>query len=210
MSNLPKETIDKIKNDAHKYLDALGRNLINRSEQVDLYNAYIAGVTEWAGKAQGLVEALEAIVAWEGPTLINWPIIERARAALGWKTRLNDYESGATEYAIKLHQAEQEIKYLRGDIEVRDYDIKEYNKEIKELKQWKKEATELLQPILDYGQSKESGILVGGHITKIVLERCKQYQAARALLEKFISRHEGGLLPDRFLYNEIKTFLDGK
>jgi len=33
---------------------------------------------------------------------------------------------------------------------------------------------------------------------------------ARALLEKFISRHEGGLLPDRFIYNEIKTFLDGK
>lgn len=30
-----------------------------------------------------------------------------------------------------------------------------------------------------------------------------------ALLEKFISRHEAGLLPDRFIYNEIKTFLDG-
>jgi hypothetical protein len=37
----------------------------------------------------------------------------------------------------------------------------------------------------------------------------KAYQA-RALLEKFISRHEAGLLPDRFIYNEIKTFLDGK
>jgi hypothetical protein len=33
---------------------------------------------------------------------------------------------------------------------------------------------------------------------------------ARTLLEKVIYRHEGGLLPDRFLYNEIKQFLDGK
>lgn len=32
----------------------------------------------------------------------------------------------------------------------------------------------------------------------------------RALLEKFISRHEAGLLPDRFIYDEIKTYLDGK
>jgi hypothetical protein len=29
------------------------------------------------------------------------------------------------------------------------------------------------------------------------------------LLKKFIERHEAGLLPDRFIYNEIKTFLDG-
>lgn len=41
------------------------------------------------------------------------------------------HEVCATEYAIKLHQVEQENKVLNGDIEVRDYDIKEYNKEIK-------------------------------------------------------------------------------
>jgi hypothetical protein len=34
-------------------------------------------------------------------------------------------------------------------------------------------------------------------------------QVSRALFEKFISRHEAGLLPDAFIYNEIKTFLDG-
>lgn len=38
----------------------------------------------------------------------------------------------------------------------------------------------------------------------------QENEKARSLLEKFISRHEGGLLPDRFIYNEIKTFLDGK
>jgi hypothetical protein len=37
----------------------------------------------------------------------------------------------------------------------------------------------------------------------------EKYLEARALLSKFISRHEAGLLPDRFVYNEIKTFLDG-
>lgn len=34
-------------------------------------------------------------------------------------------------------------------------------------------------------------------------------QQAEKLLAKFISRHEAGLLPDTFIYNEIKTFLDG-
>jgi hypothetical protein len=33
---------------------------------------------------------------------------------------------------------------------------------------------------------------------------------ATRLLEKVVFPHEGGLLPDRLLYNEIKTFLDGK
>jgi len=42
-----------------------------------------------------------------------------------------------------------------------------------------------------------------------VTEYAKKLHQARALLEKVIYRHEGGLLPDRFIYNEIKTFLDG-
>lgn len=99
------------------------------------------------------------------------------------------HEAGATEYATKLHQAEQEIA---------------------QLKQWKAEASELLTPILDYGQTKEANIRYGDSITRVVLERCKQYETARTLLLKFISRHEAGLLPDMFIYKEIKTFLDGK
>lgn len=98
------------------------------------------------------------------------------------------HEAGATEYAIELQQVKQENK---------------------ELKQWKAESSALLNPILDYGQSKEAGIPLGESITAVVLERCKQYDTARTLLEKFISRHEAGLLPDRFIYEEIKTFLDG-
>lgn len=36
-----------------------------------------------------------------------------------------------------------------------------------------------------------------------------KHNAARALLEKFISRHEACFVVDKELYNEIKTFLDG-
>ena len=35
-----------------------------------------------------------------------------------------------------------------------------------------------------------------------------RHDTYRTLIEKVISRHEAGLLPDRLLYNEIKTFLD--
>jgi len=118
-------------------------------------------------------------------------------------------------------KATMAMDFLSNDESVTVYELKgykngwvagatEFAKEIKELKQWKKEAIELLQPILDYGQSKEAGIPLGENITKVVLERCKQAKAARTLLKQFISRHEAGLLPDMFIYNEIKTFLDGK
>jgi flagellar hook-basal body complex protein FliE len=38
----------------------------------------------------------------------------------------------------------------------------------------------------------------------------QENEKARTLLQKFITRHEAGLLPDRFIYDEIKQFLDGK
>jgi hypothetical protein len=93
-----------------------------------------------------------------------------------------------TEYAKKLHQADQEIA---------------------QLKQWKKEATELLNPILEYGQSKEAGIPLGGNITSVVLERCKQVDTARTLLTEVLVMNEmWGDLPGEFI-NKVKTFLDG-
>jgi hypothetical protein len=69
-----------------------------------------------------------------------------------------DWKNGATEYANKLHQAQQEF----------------------------------------------------GKVSTMFLDLDAKHEQARALLQKFISRHEAGLLPDRFIYNEIKTFLDGK
>jgi hypothetical protein len=92
-----------------------------------------------------------------------------------------------TEYASKLHQEQQENA---------------------QLKQWKKEAQELLNPILDYGQSKEAGIPLGESITVVVLERCKRFENAGKLFKKIIDLYD--LTPEDDLYNEIKTFLDGK
>lgn len=103
-------------------------------------------------------------------------------------SRREGFMDGATEYATKLHTVEQENT---------------------QLKQWKKEAAELVNPIFSYGQSKEANIPLGESIINVILERCKKFDAARTLLEKFKSRHEAGLLPDRFIYDEIKTFLDG-
>jgi len=77
--------------------------------------------------------------------------------------------AGATEYAISLHQVEQENA---------------------QLKQWKSEAAELLNPILEYGQSKEAGIPLGKSITNTVLERCKKAAALQAKCD----RHEDALM----------------
>lgn len=54
-----------------------------------------------------------------------------------------------------------------------------------------------------YRQGFEDGYDSGGGRYALKL------QQAEKLLAKFISRHEAGLLPDTFIYNEIKTFLDG-
>lgn len=103
------------------------------------------------------------------------------------------YENGhfdcATEYALKLYLAQQEIA---------------------ELKQWKRETTEIFSPIIEYGQSKEAGISLGKSITETVLQRCKNYDKVFTLLEKFFSYYKNNMLVDEGLYNEIKTFLDGK
>jgi hypothetical protein len=104
----------------------------------------------------------------------------------------NGMEAGAisagTHFAEKLHQANQEIA---------------------ELKQWKSEAAILLNPILEYGQSKEAGVPLGESITSVLLERCKQAQVANALLTEVLVMNEmWGDLPGEFI-NKVKTFLDG-
>lgn len=101
-------------------------------------------------------------------------------------------ELGATAYAATAYQAQQENESL---------------------KRWKDEATTLLNPILDYGQSKEANIPLGESITDTVLERCKRYDIARTLLEKAM-RWEGAIMGetenDLMTFTEIKTFLDGE
>jgi hypothetical protein len=103
--------------------------------------------------------------------------------------------AGATEYAAKLLDCDKVNAALE--------------EKVRGLEEWKSQAMYLLDPLYEYGD-KSKEIKLGESITTFILNRCEKYEAARALLEKFISRHEAGLLPDRFIYDEIKTFLDGK
>jgi hypothetical protein len=47
-------------------------------------------------------------------------------------------------------------------------------------------------------------------ITNLYLETDGKLLNAKELLNEVVSRHEAGLLPDRFIYEKIKSFLDGK
>lgn len=93
------------------------------------------------------------------------------------------WKAGATEYATKLQQAQQEIESLTN-----------------QLKNHGKVADENMKLLRQENEDKD--LLIEMYNVK--------HNTARALLSKFISRHEAGLLPDRFLYDEIKKFLDGK
>jgi post-segregation antitoxin (ccd killing protein) len=92
----------------------------------------------------------------------------------------------ATEYASKLHRAQQEIEQLKG---------------------WKMEAAELLAQIHAYVHKNMEVSLGRCHI-KAVINRCKQFEQASALLEKLVSNQHVFILPEQ-IENEIKTFLDG-
>jgi hypothetical protein len=112
-----------------------------------------------------------------GQCAINNSVVDRLKKLITFtqgkvavlKAENNKLRKGATEYATKLHHAQQEIESLTNQL--------------------KGHA----------GVSNENMKLLQ-----------RENDKARTLLEKFISRHEAGLPPDRFIYNEIKTFLDGK
>jgi hypothetical protein len=158
-----------------------------------------------------------------------------------WPLRLGEHSDTwhtkkfkKVEYANKLLQAQQEIESLtnqlkkQNEVQVENMKVMraESEKAYDELKRWKEEAKELLQPIWDFadkklgvplGESKVNAVMKYIQQTDKVLALYKQadktnsnlIENAVTLLEKFISRHEAGLLPDMFIYNEIKTFLDG-
>jgi len=88
---------------------------------------------------------------------------------------------GATEYATKLQLCEGV-----------------YN-------QVKEELSRTINKLIQAEQENQN---LKDQIEKYVLDGRDRDFKGRALLEKVVYRHEGGLLPDRFIYNEIKTFLD--
>lgn len=101
-----------------------------------------------------------------------------------------EIDNKAGEYADQMHG------YVGDDIHVgyiasaTEYATKLYPVE--------QENKKLIQVLLETEQAKRD-------------ELQKAFETARAFLEKVISRHEGVLIiTDPDLYNEIKTFLDGK
>lgn len=91
--------------------------------------------------------------------------------------------------------------YLEGAL----HEAERAQEEIEQLKRWKMEAVELLTQIHSYVH-KNMEVSLGQCNVKLVIDRCKQYETACAILEKAIAMDE---IRDHDLMNEIKTFLDG-
>lgn len=68
---LPQGTIDKIKADAKHYMDVFVKGSVKYEDILpnDISDAHKAGATEWAGMAQVLVEALEAMKTINASTM---------------------------------------------------------------------------------------------------------------------------------------------
>jgi hypothetical protein len=109
------------------------------------------------------------------------------------------YEAGATEYATKLQQEQQENIALRKKVAELENDIYEgkgqiesldlaamrqselvqrQQLEIDNLKLWQKEAMDLLNPLFAYGAGSKE-IKLGQCITAFILDRLKRYDALR-------------------------------
>jgi len=65
MSHLPQETIDKIKAEAERYAELFKHGEAYRKP------AYADGATEWAGKANPVIDALEQIQNSPTPYTVN-------------------------------------------------------------------------------------------------------------------------------------------
>ena len=110
---------------------------------------------------------------------------------------------GATEYAIKLHQAEEESKRLiRVLLETEQAKRDELGSKLHQAEQEIEYNGNEIQRL--------RGVVSKHKCGRTYNEQKGAIEKMRYLLEKFISRHEAGLLPDRLLYNEIKQFLDGQ
>ena len=108
----------------------------------------------------------------------------------GYNAGLRDM---ATEYATKLHEAQEEIEKLES---------------------WKRQALEILNPLLDYADKQH--LKLGSNKTEYILQRCKDHDEAIDLLTEALIQIE--YLQKKFqstgsgnnLISRIKNFFDGK
>jgi hypothetical protein len=181
-TQLPAELKEKIENEALEY----GKHIPDCLPHI----AYRRGATEYATKWFHTFE-------------------ENGRLA----TRIADYVEKEKEYATKLYEAQQEIESLTNQLKnhgkVSDENMELLRQENERLQQWKSEASELVNPIFSYGQSKEANIPLGESITVVVLDRCNKFnQAKQLLIEVLVMNEMWGDLPGEFI-NKVKPFLDG-
>lgn len=83
-----------------------------------------------------------------------------------------------------------------------------YATRVEDLERWKCEAMSLLNPIIEYGQSKESEIKLGQIITRIILQRAKQFLEAKKALEDAVAAHEADKLKLLDKYPQLEGKLD--
>jgi|SRR6478609_1592747 len=139
-----------------------------------------------AGDADEAYHQLYGIAHPKYDTYYPWQDLERQiNYPILYEKAINERRQ-VTEYATKLHQAELEIA---------------------QLKRWKAEASELLAQIHSYAH-KNMEVKLGQCNVKAVIERCRQFEQAQRVFKKVIDLYD--LTPEDELYNEIKTFLDGK
>jgi hypothetical protein len=111
--------------------------------------------------------------------------------------------------AIDILKASNRSDYESGEFDSFNHKQEGRYSAYEEVLQWIDRATEYAIKLRDMQQAFYTLDGSNKALADEYARLNKQYEAARALLEKVIYRHEGGLLPDRLLYNEIKTFLDG-
>lgn len=116
------------------------------------------------------------------------------------------YVAGATAYATKLHQAEEKIKVLDYDNKRLAGEVEGYKSAVDELKRWKINAAEELTIVGAYAH-KHLEVNSGDSIAQLVMTHLNN---GRDLLNEVFRKHEARLLPDRFIYEKIKTFLYGE
>jgi hypothetical protein len=95
MSNLSKETTDRIEKEAEAYAETHGDHITNIKEYSthnDVAGAYNAGATEWAGRAQGLVLTLELINTWIDECMGYGKLLDADKAMQAIDTALAKYK----------------------------------------------------------------------------------------------------------------------
>lgn len=105
------------------------------------------------------------------------------------------YVTAATKYFALLEKEREQYHKTFTDLGNK---LEEKDKEIERLRNWKIEASYLLNPILEYGQGHKE-IPIGGSITEHVLSWAKRYHEQKVELARLTAEAQQSLL----LYNNM-------